>query len=63
MGLIKNNPTLNIVPDNVLATNMWQGIIWSNDGFAYWPVYVSVGLDGIIWIYSSVQNISFSTKN
>ena len=30
---------------NVLVSNRWQSIIWTNGGQVYWRVYTSLGLE------------------
>ena len=42
-----------ISSDNGLTPKRWQAVIWTNDGLAYWRIYVALGLNDIsIKIYA-----------
>ena len=47
----------NIGSDNGLAPNMWQAIIWTNDGLIYWGIYTSLSLNELT-SYFITDNIS-----
>ena len=47
----------NIGSDNGLAPNMWQAIIWTNDGLIYWGIYASLSLNELT-SYFITDNIS-----